>query len=336
MKAVRIHTHGSPDVLTIEDVATPTPGPGQILLRVESAAVNYADLMRRRDDPYPFPTTLPFTPGGEVAGTVEGLGEGVDAPPVGTAVFALVGNDGSNGYAQYAVANAAQVIPIPPGLSSDEAAGIVVAGATALLTLTEVGELAAGETVLVEGAGGGVGSYAIQIAKLLGATVVAAASTSSKRDTALALGADHVVDYTQPDWVEQVRTLTTGRGVDVVLETAGGPIFDDALRVLAPFGRIVVAGMASGTPLHLDEATTRAFFYDPALNQSLRSFNVGLYFGLRPQTAIAALQTLIGYVATGRVKVPLSRTYPLAEAADAHRLIEDRQSTGKIILKPWP
>ena len=153
-------------------------------------------------DVYPFPTTLPFAPGSEVAGTVDALGAGVAGPPAGTPGFALVGGNGSTGYARYAAADATQVIPIPPGLSNDEAATIVVAGTTAMLSLTEVGQLAPGETVLIEGAGGGVGGYAVQIAKLRGATVIAAASTPNRRDAALALDADHVVDYTARGWTE--------------------------------------------------------------------------------------------------------------------------------------
>jgi NADPH:quinone reductase-like Zn-dependent oxidoreductase len=220
MTTVRIDRFGGPDVLALHEVPVPEPGPGQILVRVESAGVNFADVMRRRNDPYPFPTVLPFTPGGEVAGTVEALGDGVQGPPVGTPVFALVGNDGSNGYAQYAVANAQQVIPIPPGLTVDQAAGIVVAGATAMLALTDVGSLQAGQTVLIEGAAGGLGTYAVQIAKLLGATVIGAASTAARREAALASGADHVVDYTQPGWDDAVRELTGGQGADLVLQRA--------------------------------------------------------------------------------------------------------------------
>ncbi|HXV92748.1 MAG TPA: zinc-binding dehydrogenase [Pseudonocardia sp.] len=335
MKAVRAHRHGAPDVLVVEDVPTPRPGAGEILVRVESAAVNYADLVRRRNDPYPFPTTLPYTPGSEVAGTVEELGAGVEGPPPGTSVFALVGADGSTGYAQYAVAAAPQVVPIPPGLTPDEAAAVVVAGTTALLTLTEVGRLAAGETVLIEGAGGGVGGFAVQIAKLLGATVVAAAATPARRAAARALGADHVVDYTAPGWTDAVREATGGRGADVVLEIAGGTTFTDALSVLAPFGRVVVAGMAGRTPLRLDDDTVRSLFYDPALNQSLRTFNLGAYFGLAPGTAVGALRTLVEHVAAGRVTVPVGLVLPLSRAAEAHRLVEERRTTGKVVLKPW-
>lgn len=335
MQKIQMTEFGGPEVLAVTEAPVPDPGRGQILVKVESAAVNFADVIRRRNSPYPFPTPLPFTPGGEVAGTVDMLGAGVDGPPVGTPVFALVGDDGSNGYAQYAVADAAQVIPIPPGLSADEAAGIVVAGATAIITLTEVARLATGETVLVQGAGGGVGLYAVQIAKILGATVIGAASSPDRRAAAGAAGADHVVDYTRGGWSDEIRELTGGHGVDVVLEVGGDTTFAPSVAALAPFGRLVVVAMAGGRPLTLDPATISRFFYDPAPNQSLHAFNVGLWFGLRPHAAVAALGTLIGHVASGQVKVHVGTVLPLARAADAHQLLEDRAGTGKIILKPW-
>ncbi len=335
MTLVRIDRFGGPEVLAVHRAEVPHPGPGQILVRVEAAGVNFADVMRRRQDPYPFPTLLPFTPGGEVAGVVEALGEGVSGPPVGTAVFALVGNDGSGGYAQYAVADARQVIPVPPGLGTDAAAGIVVAGATAMLVLTEVGNVQRGQTVLVEGAGGGVGGFAVQIARILGATVIGAASTPARREAALAAGADHVVDYTRPGWQEAVRDVTSGRGVDLVVQVGGDATIREAIAALAPFGRIVVVGMPGGRPLTLDAATVRSFFYDPALNQSLHAFNVGLFFGLRPEAAVRALTTLVGHVAAGEVTVPVGTVLALEEAAQAHRLLEARQTTGKIVLRPW-
>ncbi len=334
MKLVRLTEFGGAEVLTVTDAPVPDPGPGQVLIKVDAAAVNFADVMRRRNDPYPFPTPLPFTPGGEVAGTVAALGDGVDGPAPGTPVFALVGRDGSTGYAEYAVADAPQVIPVPPGVNVEEAAGIVVAGATAMLALTEVGQLRRGQTVLIEGAGGGVGQYAVQIAKLLGATSVGAAGTADRRRAALAAGADHVVDYTRPGWAQQVRDITGDAGVDLVLQIGGDATIRAAVDVLAPFGRIVVTGMPGGRPLSLDPDTVMRVFYTPALNQSLHAFNVGLFFGLRPDTAVKALTTLIGYIAAGQVTVPVGTVLPLEQAAEAHRLLEARATTGKIILKP--
>lgn len=332
MKAIQMQSYGSADVLTYTSVPDPKPGPGQVLIRVESAAVNYSDIMRRSNVPYPFPTPLPFIPGGEVAGVIEALGEGVAEPPVGTPVFALAGEDGATGYAQYTVANANLVIPIPPGISMDQASAIIVAGATALLTLKNTARLQPGESVLIQGAGGGVGSYAVQLAKILEAgTVIGAASSPDKRQSALDLGADAVVDYTQPDWPNRVRELTNGRGVDVILEMNGGNVFQQGLNCLAPFGRVVVYGMASAEPLQLDQEAILQFFYRPGFNQSLHAFGVALWL----QVAPSALQELVSLIASGRVKVPAIQTLPLSRAAEAHQLIESRAVTGKIVLKPW-
>ncbi len=336
MKAVQIEAFGGPEVLTVTEVPDPEPGPGQILIRVESAAVNFADIMRRRNDAYPFPTELPFRPGSEVAGTIEQLGAGVDGPPVGTKVFAVVGGDGSTGYAQFAVADAQQVIPIPDGLSVDEAAGIVIAGTTAMLVLTDKAGLAPGESVLVGGAGGGVGTIAIQIAKALGAgTVIGAASSEAKRKAALAAGADAVVDPTQPGWEQGANEAAGGNGIDVVLEMTGGDTFAEGLSVLAPFGRFVVYGIASGVPGVFDEKAQHRFFYTPSLNQSMHVFNIGLYFGLEPALAVEAMTNLIGMVASGQVEMQIGEVLPLDQAAEAHRRIEARETTGKVILKPW-
>lgn len=336
MKAVQVTTFGSANVLVYQTLETPTPAAGEVLIKVESASVNYADLTRRANASYPFPTHLPYIPGSEVAGTIEALGEGVTQWQVGMRVFALVGRDGSTGYAQYALANATSVIPIPPTLTADEACALVVAGATALLTLKYEANVQPGETVLVHSAGGGMGSYAIQLARLLGAgMVIGTASTPKRREAALKLGADHAVDYTQPSWAAEVMTLTDGRGANVVLESTGGDVFKQSLRCLAPFGRIVVFGMSSREPLQFDAEAIMQFFYDPSLNQTLHVFNLGLNLGMRLDVALKAIEELIGYAASGQLKVQVGHVLPLAQAADAHRLIEARQSTGKVILKPW-
>jgi NADPH:quinone reductase-like Zn-dependent oxidoreductase len=278
---------------------------------------------------------LPFIPGGEVAGTVEMLGEGVDGPPVGTPVFALVGGDGSTGYAQYAVADAPMVIPRPGHVPADQAAAILVAGGTAMLMLSEVARLQPGETALVSGAGGGVGTYAIQLARVMGAdTIVGAAGSPARRDLALALGADHVVDYDTPNWHDELRELTP-HGVDVALEGVGGSVTGEMFSTLAPFGRMVVYGYASGTFGSLSADEQASLFYQPVLNQVVTGFNIGLWFGLRPQQAVAALAELIGHVASGAVKVQVGEILPLAEAEQAHRLLEARAVAGKVVLVPW-
>lgn len=331
MKAVRLHEHGDPDVLRFEDVPEPLPGPGQVLIRVEAARVNFADTMRRRNMPYPYPSEPLFTPGGEVAGIVEELGEGVQLPVVGTPVFAFVGAGGSTGYAQYTVADAGNVIPIPPGLDAKQACALSIAGITAVLTLQEAARLQPGESVLVQAAAGGVGSYAVQLAKLLGAgMVIGAASTPEKREIALRLGADHVVDYTEAGWPDRVRLLTDGRGVDIVLEMTGGAVFDESLACLAPFGRSVVYGLAGSQPAHLEPTNLLGS------NQSVIGFYLGGWFAHRPDKAVAALQLLIGHVLSGRVAVQIGAVLPLSQAAEAHRMLEGRETTGKIVLEPWP
>ena len=335
MRAIQMSEQGGPDVLTLVDVSEPEAGPGQVLIRVAAASVNFSDVMRRRGDDYPVPTPLPFTPGGEVSGTVGALGEGVDGPPVGTDVFALVGADASGGYAEFALAYAPNVIPVPPGLDIDEAAGIIVAGVAATLLLTESLAVQPGQSIFIPAAAGGVGGYAVQIAKLLGAgPIIAGASTAAKRDIAAALGADHVVDYTAADWVEQVRALTGGSGVDAALEMAGGDRLAQTLKTLAPFGKMVVFGSVSGEVGTLDADAVTPWLYDPAPNQSILGFNLGPWFESRLPDAISALQRLVGWAASGELKVPVSQRLPLADAAEAHRLLETGATTGKLVLKP--
>ncbi len=335
MQAIQITRFGGPEVLEYVDLPDPEPGPGEILIRVEAVSVNWSDTMRRSDAVYPFPTSLPFIPGGEVAGTVEALGEGVAGPPVGTPVFALVGADGSTGYAQFAVAAATLVIPRPPTVSASEAAAIMVAGGTAMVMLEHAARLLPGESVLVEGAGGGVGTYAIQIAKAIGAgTVIGAAGSPARRALASNVGADHVVDYGDATWTDQLREILPA-GVDVALQCTGAPTMSDTLASLAPFGRMVVFGFASGSPGVLTAADQEALFYRPVTNQSVIGFNIGLYFGLRPELAVPSLTRLIELVAAGAVVPHIGAVLPLAHAAQAHRLLEARDTVGKVILQPW-
>ncbi|WP_127354042.1 quinone oxidoreductase family protein [Actinacidiphila soli] len=335
MKAIQMTEQGGPEVLRLVELPDPQPGPGQALIRVESAAVNFSDVMRRRGDVYPVATPSPFVPGAEVAGTVVALGPGVDGPAVGTKVFGTVGADASGGYAELALAYAPSVIPIPEGLDSDAAAGIVVTGLAATVILTELIGLGKGQSVFIPAAAGGVGQYAVQIAKLLGAdTVIAGASTPAKRQIALDLGADHAIDYTQEDWPEEVRELTGGVGVDGALEMSGPARLAQTLRALAPFGRLVVLGSVSGTTEGLDPAALSPLLYDPAPSQSLIGFNLGIWFEHRLPEAGKALHRLVGWVASGEVRTPATQTLPLAEAAEAHRLLETGQTTGKLILKP--
>ena len=328
---------GTPDVLRLLEAPVPRPSAGQLLIRVESASVNFSDVKRRRGDAYPFPTEFPFVPGGEVAGTVAAVGPGVDGFAPGQPVFALVGGSGQGGYAQFALAFAPQVTPMPPSLGFDLASGIVVAGATAALLVRQAARLQAGESVLVPAATGGVGSLLLQLARHIDAGMVIAATSPSqvKTDRAMQLGAHATVDYTKARWADQVMALTDGRGVDVLFEASGGPVLEEGLRALAPFGRAVVYGAASGRAATLGAASIVSLFYDPVPNQSLIGFNVGSWFMQRPEVAGAAIGELMGLVASGAIRMPEVTTMPLRDAAEAHRLLEARQATGKLVLKPW-
>jgi NADPH2:quinone reductase len=326
MKTVRFHETGGPEVLRFEDIDEPTPGPGQLKIKVEAVGVNFSDVLRRRGDEYPETSPTPFTPGSEVAGVVAELGDGVDGFNVGQSVYATprVG-----GYAQYVVVDARTAVALPPGVSAAQATALVIQGLTALLSLRENGRLRAGESVLVEAAAGGVGAFAVQLAKLSGAgMVIAAASSMEKRAFAESLGADASVDYTKANWPQRVRELTGGRGVDIVLEMVGGTLLNEALDAMAPFGRMVVYGQASGEAGHVN---TRDLMKD---NLSVSGFYIGGFFQLRPDL-IGGLQEIIGHVRDGRLQVHVDHRFPLSRAADAHRLVESRQSTGKVVLEPW-
>jgi NADPH:quinone reductase-like Zn-dependent oxidoreductase len=335
MKAVQMTEQGGPEVLRLTELPIPAPGPGEVLVKVDAAGVNFADLTRRRGGRYPVPTPLPFVPGSEVAGTVAALGEGVEGPAVGTPVFGVVGADGSGGYAEYSLAPAHSLVPVPDGISPAAAAGIFVAGLTASLILGSAGQVTEGDTVFVPAAAGGVGSYAVQIARLLRAgTVIAGAGTAAKREAALALGADHAVSYREPGWTDAVLKLTEGRGVDVALEMSGPAHLGETLAILAPFGRLVNYGSASGTMDGLDPAALFPLLYDPAASQVLTGFSLGTWFGYRLPQTVAALQQLVGWVASGQLRTPDVRALPLSEAAQAHRLMESGQVTGKLVLQP--
>jgi len=326
MKTVRFHEIGGPEVLTYEDVADPVAGPGELLIRVEAVGINFADILRRRGDPYPEPSPLPFTVGGEVAGMVAALGEGVEGPAIGTPVFAA---SRAGGYAQFVVVPASSAIPLPDGIDAVQATALVVQGLTALFALRDAGRLEKGETVLIEAAAGGVGSFAVQLAKILGAgTVIGAASSEAKRAVAMSFGADAVVDYTDPDWAEHVRAMTGGKGVDIVLEMTGGATLPRALDALAPFGRMIVYGLASGEPVDVDPQRLVNF------NQTVTGFYIGGFFAY-PERIAVGLAEIVGHVQAGTLDLQIGGVLPLSRAADAHRLLEGRQSTGKLVLKPW-
>lgn len=326
MKAVRFHRTGGPEVLVFEDVPDPVAQPGEVLIKIEAVGLNFADIIRRRGDDYPDPSPPPFILGAEVAGTVAAVGEGVTDLPVGTAVVAT---PGAGGYAQYISVPRQVVIPLPDGIPAVQAAALIGHAITAALALKKSARMAEGETVLVEAAAGGVGSFAVQLAKLYGAgKVIAAASSPEKRAMAESYGADASVDYTAPGWVEEVRALTGGKGVDIVLEMAGGDMASQALDAMAPFGRMVFIGQASGEKSEIE------LWRLTVPNQSI----VGLYIGgflAVPDLFMTLMGEIMGFLMSGQLKINVGTVLPLSQAAEAHRLLEGRHTTGKVVLQPW-
>lgn len=324
MQAVQFSEYGDPAVLEYVEVERPTPGTGEILLKIEAVGINYADTMRRRNN-YLEPTQLPCVLGGEIAGTVEELGPEVQGVTVGMRALALVAY---GGYAQYAIVNARQLFPMPESLSFAEATTLAVQGVTAYDILKRSGQLKPGESVLVHAAAGGVGIFSVQLAKLLGAgKVIATASTPAKLELARSLGADHLVNYTEADWPKQVRDLTDGKGADVILEMVGGEVFNQNLKCLATFGRMVVFGAASN---QIPTLNPMQLMYR---NQSVVGYWLVNTLS-QPKLFAEAMGAILGWVAEGKIKLRVDHTFPLAEAAKAHAMLEGRQTVGKLVLLP--
>lgn len=325
MKAIQLKEFGGPEVLNYTDVTAPSPKKHEVLIKVAAAGVNYADTMRRQNT-YLAETPLPFILGSEVVGEVveTGAETGSDIS-IGSRVVALIGE---GAYAEYAVANVQSLIPIPDGLSDHEAVALPLQGLSAYHVIKTMGRLEKGETILIHAAAGGVGTLAVQLAKHFGAgSIIATASTEEKRKLALEMGADHAVDYTQEEWVQKVLDLTDGKGIDVALEMAGGKIFDQTLDCLAPFGRLVVYGAASGelpelSPFRLMEK-----------NQSVIGFMLPQIM-FKPELFKQSLQEIITLAAEGKLRLTIGGVYPLENADKLHDDMENRRTSGKLILEP--
>lgn len=322
MKAIRFHAQGPAGVLQVDEVLTPEPLAGDLLLRIEAAGVSYGDVLRRRGGHYPSPTPLPFTPGEPVAGKVVAVGEGVSPDWIGKRAY---GRSHSGGYAEFGLGAAAQFLELPASVNAVDAVAVMSDGVTAALILKWVGHLSAGENVLVPAAAGGLGNVAVQLARLYGAkTVFGAASTPAKRDLVLAAGADHAIDYTRDGWAAEVKARNDGVGVDLALEMTGGAVFYETLEAVRNRGRIVNYGNASDTdcPVNPRQLLRR--------NLTLTGFLITGNF--REEQMIAGAEVL-AFLAEGRLAVPAT-CYPLAEAAAAHVALESRSSTGRLILVP--
>lgn len=320
MKAIRIHETGGPEVLRLEEIEKPTPKAGEVLMKVAAAGVNYADLTQRQGT-YATDTRMPMTMGLEGAGTVEELGSGVTSPGVGSRVVALT----SGGYAEYVTAPSNRVIPIPDTLDFQSAAAFPVQGLTAYQVLHESAHVKAGESVLIHAAAGGVGTLAVQLAKLMGVkTVIGTASSDKKLELVRELGADVAINYQETDWAEQVTKATGSKGPDVILEMVGGDIAEKSLQILAPFGRLVVYGAASGQMIQFSGSQLMD-------NQSVIGYWLTAWLS-RPDKIAEATQALMHYLASGKLRVVVGQTFPLEKAAEAHTAIAERKTTGKVVL----
>lgn len=323
MKSLTVTEYGEADVLQADETDRPEPGEGQVLIEVKAAGINFADIMQRRGHYHGGPVP-PYTPGMEVAGVIAEVGDGVNREP-GESVVSLV-NGG--GYAEYAVADARGLLAIPDGLAFEEAAGFPVQWLTAHNCLHEWGELEAGETVLIHAAAGGVGSSAVQLADEAGATVIGTASTEEKLSMADGLGMDHGIRYTEEDFVERVDEITDGEGVDLVLDGIGGDTSNESLDALCSFGRMVSYGAAAGEP---GRPNTADLLFG---NNRIIGYHLGRAINEKPMRVMGAVPELTELLSEGVLEVQIGHTFELGEAADAHQFIEDRKSSGKVILLP--
>lgn len=313
MRLVRFHAHGGPEVLQVEEASTPEPGPGQLLLKTEAVGVNFADTKIRAGADGIFARPLPGNPTGDVVGLVVAVGPDVTGFSVGDRVAALVGE---GAYADFVAVDAAWAVLVPPGLDAASATALPMLAPVALRVL-RMGRLAAGETVLVQSAAGGVGHLAVQLAKLSGAKAVGVVGSATKADFVRSLGADDVVT-TDGEWP---------RDVDVVVDAVGGSSLLRGLGSLAPFGRAVVYGAASG---EMPTVSAQNLF----VLRSITGFALLTWRESRPEEARAEVAELTQLIVDGKLRVAKHAEFPLTEAAKAHQVLDDRANLGRVLLIP--
>jgi len=324
MKAIQCIEWGGPEMLRVVDLPLPVPAAGEVRIRISAAGVNFPDALIIQKK-YQVQPQLPFVPGTEVAGTVDAVGENVSGLRPGDTVVAFVG---IGGFADYVCARETQVAPLPSSVDMAVAAGFTLTYATSQHALAGRAQLKCGETLLVLGAGGGVGLAAVELGKLAGARVIAAASSGDKLDAARRLGADELIDYSSTDLREEIRSLTDGRGVDVAYDPVGGAYTVAALRALAWRGRLLVIGFAAGEIPQL-----------PANLLLLKEVSaVGVYWGEFAKRDPAGNRTLLsqlfGWLTEGRLRPYVSKQYPLAEAPQALQDLLARRAVGKLVIRP--
>ena len=321
MKAVRLNEFGGVEVLKFEEVPEPNLRPHHVMIKVDSAGVNYADILRRGGN-YPGPD-LPSSMGLEAAGTVAEVGSEVSGISEGQKVMAM----GPGGQAEYMAVNGNFVFPYPDSLDPVEAGGMPIVFLTSYHLLKTRGQMQPGHTVLVQAGASGVGTVAIQLAKAWGAKVIATASTQDKLDLCRSLGADVTINYTETDFEEAVKEETGGAGVELVLESVGGPVLEKSVRCVASYGRLVSYGNASQTPANLAASDITS------ANRTV----IGFTMGRSPQGSLdhkGAMAELFPMIADGRVRLIVDQVLPMSEVGKAHQHLSNRGTRGKVILTP--
>lgn len=322
MKAIRVQEYGGPEVLLVGVVPTPQPGPHDALVKLSAIGVNFMDIYQRQGR---YPAKLPFTPGNEGAGVVDAVGPTVTEVTVGERVaFAI----GPGAYADHAVVAAEKLVRIPDGLDFKTAAAVMLQGMTAHYLSHSTYPIKEGDTCLIHAAAGGAGGLLVQMAKRRGAHVIGTVSSERKADRALSIGADEVIRYTEQDFEAEVKSITEGRGVEVVYNGVGQATFDKDLNCLTPRGYLVLFGQASGPVPPFD---TQALGVKGSLYLTRPSL---MHYTQTREELLWRAGHVLGWAASGEIRVSIGGVFPLAEAADAHRQLESRQTIGKLLLIP--
>jgi NADPH2:quinone reductase len=322
MQAIRVHEYGSAKQLIAEDAPVPDPKPGEVRVKVAATGLNFIEIYQRKGL---YSGQLPFTPGGEFAGTVDATGEGVTEFQAGDRVATA---SGAGGYAKYAIAPADKLVHVMPGISLDLAAAVMLQGMTAHYLAMSTYPLKTGDTALVHAAAGGVGQLLVQIAKKCGARVIATASSEEKAQIARELGADEIIVYTSADFEEEIKRLTDGKGVEVVYDGVGKATFSKGLNCLKPRGYMVLYGQASGP---VDPINPQILNQKGAL--FLTRPTLGYYILTRDEL-LQRVNDLFRWINAGNLKVRIDRKYALKEASAAHEYMEGRSTKGKVLLVP--
>jgi NADPH:quinone reductase len=330
MKAVSIHKHGGPEVLQITDMFTPTPKQGEVLVKNKAIGVNFVDTQHRAGSPYP--VLLPLIPGIEAAGIVETVGEQVSKFKMGDRV-GYAGYMGGN-YAQYTVVPETKLVPIPDKVNFEWAAASLLQGITAHALTHSVYPINQGDTVLVQAAAGGVGLFLVQLAKRRGATVIATVSTHEKAELVKAMGADHVIIYTQSDFETETMCLTNNEGVHAVYDSVGKTTFDKGINVLKAQGYMVVYGLSSGSVPPFDINRLSGITGSSNKGSLFLTWATSSDYTSKREDLLWRAKDVLGWVADSSLKVTIAQTFPLAQATKAHSLLESRKVAGKIVLLP--